>query len=52
MTLEQRVACGRRPRLGQRGRPGQGEPDRGRAGLGDELVGVEDHGATVADPHS
>jgi hypothetical protein len=52
MALEQRVASSRRPRLGRRGRPGHGEPDRGRVGLGDELVAVEDHGAAATDPHS
>ena len=52
MALKQRVASSRRPRLGRRGRPGHGEPDRGRAGLGDELVAVVDHGAAVAHPHS
>jgi hypothetical protein len=50
MALEQRIACGRRPCLGRRGRPGNVEGDRGRAGLGDQLVAVVDHGAAVADP--
>jgi hypothetical protein len=50
MALEQRGACGRRPRLGRGGRRGQGEFDCGRLGLGDEIVAVVDHGDVVADP--